>query len=422
MQLKKLTLHKYSAQGCSLLEPYMQKFWVWLVQQVPLWWAPNAITLAGLIMNVVTTAALIYYCPDATQQAPSWALYLCAMGLFVYQALDAIDGKQARRTNSSTPLGELFDHGCDCVSIVFVVIGWCIALQLGRTPQLMMVECFATVFLFYSAHWRTYCTGALKFGWIDVTEAQFFVMLIYVLTGLFGNDLWSYILPVVGVEVRVLPVAVSVATAVYCGRSYFSVILLQGGVGKNGSTVAGTSVLSPGIPIGLLILLGVVTARNSPSHIYEHHAVLFVLSYGLACSKVTCRLVIAHMATSPMELFDVTMVGPLLLYINQYLNCVVSEYFVLWTFFLYCLVDLLRYAYQACRQICAHMNIHCFSITPPPARPTATTPTAASLLSSAIHRPIRLAMNCSSYTKSPYTTDGQPQHVFTSSYTGGVRS
>lgn len=50
-------------------------------------------------------------------QAPSWALYLCAMGLFVYQALDAIDGKQARRTNSSTPLGELFDHGCDCVSI-----------------------------------------------------------------------------------------------------------------------------------------------------------------------------------------------------------------------------------------------------------------------------------------------------------------
>jgi hypothetical protein len=24
---------------------------------------------------------------------------------------DAVDGKQARRTNSSSPLGELFDHG-----------------------------------------------------------------------------------------------------------------------------------------------------------------------------------------------------------------------------------------------------------------------------------------------------------------------
>lgn len=49
-------------------------------------------------------------------QAPSWAFIMSALGLFFYQSLDAIDGKQARRTNSSSPLGELFDHGCDAVS------------------------------------------------------------------------------------------------------------------------------------------------------------------------------------------------------------------------------------------------------------------------------------------------------------------
>lgn len=49
-------------------------------------------------------------------QAPSWAFIMSAVGLFIYQSLDAIDGKQARRTNSSSPLGELFDHGCDAVS------------------------------------------------------------------------------------------------------------------------------------------------------------------------------------------------------------------------------------------------------------------------------------------------------------------
>jgi len=56
---------------------------------------------------------------------PSWSLYLCGIGLFIYQSLDAIDGKQARRTNSSTPLGELFDHGCDAVSsgkIIIIII------------------------------------------------------------------------------------------------------------------------------------------------------------------------------------------------------------------------------------------------------------------------------------------------------------
>ena len=49
-------------------------------------------------------------------QVPWLALLLCAIGIFIYQALDAIDGKQARRTRSNTPLGELFDHGCDSLS------------------------------------------------------------------------------------------------------------------------------------------------------------------------------------------------------------------------------------------------------------------------------------------------------------------
>lgn len=70
-RLQRLSLHKYKAEGCSVVEPFMQKFWLWLIEQVPLWWAPNAITLAGLIVNIVTTTILIYYCPDATQQVCS---------------------------------------------------------------------------------------------------------------------------------------------------------------------------------------------------------------------------------------------------------------------------------------------------------------------------------------------------------------
>lgn len=58
-------------------------------------------------------------------QAPYWTYLLCALGLFIYQSLDAIDGKQARRTNSCSPLGELFDHGCDSLSTgkLFIVVG-----------------------------------------------------------------------------------------------------------------------------------------------------------------------------------------------------------------------------------------------------------------------------------------------------------
>jgi choline/ethanolamine phosphotransferase len=94
--------------------------------------------------------------------------------------LDAIDGKQARRTSSSSPLGELFDHGCDSVSagnffckifllflfrfLVFVTVACCCAVQLGLHPWLMFWCCMFSYIAFYCAHWQTYVSGKLRFG------------------------------------------------------------------------------------------------------------------------------------------------------------------------------------------------------------------------------------------------------------------
>lgn len=38
--------------------------------------------------------------------------------------LDGIDGKQARRTGSSSPLGEMFDHGLDSWSTSLFLINF----------------------------------------------------------------------------------------------------------------------------------------------------------------------------------------------------------------------------------------------------------------------------------------------------------
>lgn len=80
------------------------------------------------------------YSPDAKIEAPRWACALCGLGLFIYQSLDAIDGKQARRTGTANPLGELFDHGCDSISTVFVALSACIAVQLGYYPGWMFFQ------------------------------------------------------------------------------------------------------------------------------------------------------------------------------------------------------------------------------------------------------------------------------------------
>ena len=64
-QLQKLSEHKYSAQGSSILEPLLQPFWRYVVELMPLWLAPNAITILGLLVNIFTSIYVIFLCPKA---------------------------------------------------------------------------------------------------------------------------------------------------------------------------------------------------------------------------------------------------------------------------------------------------------------------------------------------------------------------
>lgn len=64
-QLKKLGEHTYKCESRSLTDSFLQPFWNWLVLQIPIWLAPNLITLIGLIVNIVTTLVIIRYSPDA---------------------------------------------------------------------------------------------------------------------------------------------------------------------------------------------------------------------------------------------------------------------------------------------------------------------------------------------------------------------
>ncbi|XP_054088974.1 cholinephosphotransferase 1 isoform X3 [Zeugodacus cucurbitae] len=362
-QLKRLSEHKYSCTSSSLLDPWLQPWWNWLVSMTPLWLAPNLITIIGLIVNIVTTLILVSYSPDGKSAPPGWASLLCAFGLFVYQSLDSIDGKQARRTNTSSPLGELFDHGCDSISTVFVALSACISCQLGQYPNWLFFQCFCAIGLFYCAHWQTYVSGTLRFGKIDVTEAQFTIMAIHIISAVFGADVW---------QARMfgnfqLWSTLSLMTLV-CGIwslwFIFSVIL-AGGVGKNGSTVAGTSVLSPSIPLTMVILPALIIAQKSPQNIFTEHSALYILAFGMVAAKVTNKLVIAHMTKAEMEYLDWSQLGPALLFFNQYFNCVLPEIWLLWFSLFWGTQDLIRYCSKVCLEICSHLHINLFTIPYP---------------------------------------------------------
>nr|NP_610877.2 bb in a boxcar, isoform A [Drosophila melanogaster]AAF58370.1 bb in a boxcar, isoform A [Drosophila melanogaster] len=378
-QLRKLSEHKYSCFSVSLLDPLLQPWWNWLVAQTPLWLAPNLITIVGLILNVVTTLILICYSPNGVEAPPRWTCLLCALGLFIYQSLDSIDGKQARRTNTSSPLGELFDHGCDSISTVFVALSACISCQLGHYPNWLFFQCFCAIALFYCAHWQTYVSGTMRFGRIDVTEAQFSIIAIHLVSAALGPEIWLTKIPIVGLSWN-YTILVFITFGYTLNIINFLKMFTQGGSGKNGSSVAGTSVLSPSIPLTLVVLPALMIAQKSPQNLFTEHASVYIMAFGMVAAKVTNKLVIAHMTKAEMEYLDWSLLGPSLLFLNQYFNCIVPEIWLLWFTLIWGTQDLLRYCAQVCLEICQHLRIDLFRIpyTPKGATPHPATASVSS--------------------------------------------
>lgn len=83
-----------------------------------------------------------------------------AFGYLMYRLLDEMDGKQARKTGNSSPLGLIFDHGCDSLTVGLQgLIGMKIS-QLGDGPLTFIpVALITLVFYFYTL--EEYYVGGL---------------------------------------------------------------------------------------------------------------------------------------------------------------------------------------------------------------------------------------------------------------------
>ncbi|XP_022655457.1 choline/ethanolaminephosphotransferase 1-like [Varroa jacobsoni] len=355
-QLKRLQQHQYRATGKSFLDPYMQPFWEWVVIQLPEWVAPNLMTITGLLVNVLTCLLLIVMAPDAKSNVHPLFFVTCAVGLFIYQTLDACDGKQARRTGSSSPLGELFDHGCDALSTLFLALGVAVAIRMGTCPYIMLIQCLVAMFLFYCAHWQTYVTGTLRFGWFDVTEAQFSVMGVLLITAIFGQEVWDS--KIIFIEARFIPFIMCLCGAVVALFNYSRVCF-----SSQTQHVCEGSALAPLVPSLLTIVPYIVMAVKSPALIADRPC-LALTTFGLVAVKLTFRIIVAHMTRSEVHTWDTTLLTPLTIFFNQYLDFPLSERFVLYAGLTYTTIDLFLYANAVCLQICEHLKIELFRITP----------------------------------------------------------
>jgi ethanolaminephosphotransferase len=186
-----LLQYQYSGQDLSLLYKYIlspiASFCV--IYCTPKTIAPNVITTIGLLCMILSYCIMWYYVPmimavnddTATSEdnlsssafsfssvshesssPPRWIFLYNAIAILLYQTLDNMDGKQARRIGASSPLGLFFDHGCDAINSVFGSTNWIIAFALSSTDTVhMFIMLFGPYALFYYSTWEEYYTGKL---------------------------------------------------------------------------------------------------------------------------------------------------------------------------------------------------------------------------------------------------------------------
>jgi len=166
----KLPIYQYRGSDLSIVYKYiLSPLAAWTVDTfVPTSIAPNSITLFGLTLMLSAYGSYWYYVPtcemlDDPESIPRWIFLWNGIAMLCYQTLDNMDGKQARRTGSSSPLGLLFDHGCDAINSIFGSVNWIIGMAL--VPKDDLLPCWALIFgpyaMFYVATWEQYHTGEL---------------------------------------------------------------------------------------------------------------------------------------------------------------------------------------------------------------------------------------------------------------------
>lgn len=95
--LPNLRQYKYSGVDHSLLSRYVLKpfYTNFVIHCFPMNMAPNLITLTGFGFVIVNILTLLWYNPTLDTDCPRWVYASWAVGLFLYQTFDAVDGTQA---------------------------------------------------------------------------------------------------------------------------------------------------------------------------------------------------------------------------------------------------------------------------------------------------------------------------------------
>ncbi|GFO18909.1 ethanolaminephosphotransferase 1-like [Plakobranchus ocellatus] len=367
--------YKYSAIDTSPVSNYIcHPFWNVCVKFVPLWVAPNLLTFSGFLLLLLSFAVMTYYdphfyasCRDHPDHPPipNWVWLMGAINNFMSHTLDGIDGKQARRTKSSSPLGELFDHGLDSWATLFLPVAvFCI---FGRGEHGVDVYrvflCVVGIqFCFVISHWEKYNTGVLFLPWgYDI--GQIAMTLVYLITYCGGYEIWKFRFPVVGFS----------PAEVFEISLYFGMLGLtfpftfhnvyKAYKNKTGKMLSFPEAMRPLVSTLVLLSLMIHWSLISSINIVQAQPRLYYWTVGTAFSHIACHLIIAQMSSTRCELVNQSLL-PLFTIVAmiQFMSLGDTEIYLLWAYCIYITIKHILFGIGVVKEMCEHFNIQAFSI------------------------------------------------------------
>ncbi|XP_058081744.1 choline/ethanolaminephosphotransferase 1-like isoform X1 [Magnolia sinica] len=266
------------------------------------------ITLTGFIFLLISALLGYIYSPRLDTAPPRWVHVAHGLLLFLYQTFDAVDGKQARRTNSSSPLGELFDHGCDALACAFESLAFGSTAMCGRNTFWFWI---ISAVPFYFATWEHFFTNTLVLPEINgPTEGLMLIYMCHFFTAIVGAEWWaqdfrvsipflSWIplipeIPLYGVVLFVMVLAGVLPTVGYNIYNVYQVVQA-----RKGSMLLALAMLYP-----FLVLVGGVLIWSflSPSDIMGTQPHLLIVGTGFAFGFLVGRMILAHLCDEPKGL------------------------------------------------------------------------------------------------------------------------
>jgi len=287
-----------------------------------------------------------------------------------------VDGKQARRLAASSPLGQLFDHGCDAVCAALSGVFVSALCQTGAT-WLALAVFLMHIVPFFVSNWEETQTGMMRFGAIGVTEGQFLIIFIMLLSAVTGSWIWSYKFVVLGHSLRVVHFFVGVGLFGLIFAMWDTAVVVRRYWASN-PTVDSTKGKWALAQFFLLVGLGTAWICATYHTVFQTHPALIFLTIGFLFCYLVSRLIISKVTHGPYaKVFPVLYPFPLILAHALCTQCtgrpvIVHPLYVAVAYFALVMAVYLHFIHGAITEITTFLGIQCFHLPKPSAAPVAS--------------------------------------------------